>query len=119
MPYIARLSLRLPMITAVRKLSRSGRNIRASISNSDTGMNNLDLNRDADRDDLESQWHRAREATTAARSHYQGVVERLKTAANLFETARERLEILEILEARKLAAVRAHRPESARPAETA
>jgi hypothetical protein len=58
-------------------------------------------------DDLELQWRRAREATTAARNHYQGVVERLKAAANLFETARERLEILEILEARSLAAMQA------------
>ena len=65
-------------------------------------------------DDLESQWRRAREATTAARSHYQGVVERLKAAANLFETARERLEILEILEARSLAAMQAHPRESER-----
>ena len=93
--------------------------MRASISNSDTGMNNLDLDRDADRDDLESQWRRAREATTAARNHYHGVVERLKAAANLFETARERLEILEILEARSLAAVRAHRQENERSAQTA
>jgi hypothetical protein len=107
------------MITAVHKLSRSGRKIQPSISNSDAGMNNLDIDRDADRDDLESQWRRAREATTAARSHYQGVVERLKAAANLFETARERLEILEILEARSLAAVQAHRPQSERSAQTA
>jgi hypothetical protein len=82
-------------------------------------MNNLDLDWDAHMDDLESQWRRAREAATGARSHYEGVVERLKIAANLFETARERLEILEIFEARSLAAMQANRRESERSPETA
>ena len=69
--------------------------------------------------DFESQWRAAHEATTAARSHYQGLVERLKIAANLFESARERLEILEIREARSLAAMQSHRRESERSAQTA
>ncbi len=107
------------MITAVRKLSRLGRKIRVSISNSDTGMNNLNLDRDVHMEDLESQWRRAREAATAARSHYQGVVEQFKAAANLFETARERLEILEILEARSLAAMQLRHGEGERSAQTA
>jgi hypothetical protein len=109
----------VPIIAAVRELSRSRRKIEASISNAGMGMNNVDLDQDANMNDLESRWHRAREATTAARRHYQGVVERLKAAANLFETARERLEILEILEARSLAAVQADHRESERSAETA
>jgi hypothetical protein len=107
------------MITAVSELSRSRRKIPTSISHSETGMNNLDRGWNADMDDLESQWRRAREATTAARSHYESVVGRLKAAANLFETARERLEILEILEARSLAAVQAQGRESERSAQTA
>jgi hypothetical protein len=82
-------------------------------------MSNVDLDRDIPMNDLESQWRVAQEATIAARSHYQGVVERLKIAANLFETARERLEILEIREARSLAAMQSHRKESERCAQTA
>jgi hypothetical protein len=82
-------------------------------------MNNVDLDRDAHMADLESQWRLAHEATTAARRHYQGVVERLKAAANLYETARERLEILEILESRSLAAMQSQRRESERSAQTA
>jgi hypothetical protein len=82
-------------------------------------MNHIDLDRDEPMNDLESQWRLAHEATTAARSHYQGVVERLKIAANLFESARERLEILEIREARSLAAMQSHRRESERSAQTA
>jgi hypothetical protein len=69
--------------------------------------------------DLESQWRQAHEATQAARTHYQSVVERLKAAANLYETARERLEILEILEGRHLAALQAQLRECEQTAETA
>lgn len=82
-------------------------------------MTHIDLHRDEPMNDLESQWRMAHEATTAARSHYQGVVERLKIAANLFESARERLEILEIREARSLAAMQSHRRESEQSAQTA
>jgi hypothetical protein len=82
-------------------------------------MNDVDLGRDAHTDDLESQWRAAHEATAAARRHYQGVAERLRALANLFETARERLEILEILEARSLAAIQSQRRDSERPAQTA
>jgi hypothetical protein len=82
-------------------------------------MNNVDLDLDAHMNELESQWRLAHEATTAARSHYQGVVERLKSAAKVFETARERLEILEIFEARSLAAMHTQRQESERSAQTA
>jgi hypothetical protein len=82
-------------------------------------MNNVDLDPNAHTNDLESQWRLAHEATMAARRHYQGVAERLRALANLFESARERLEILEILEARSLAAIRSHRRESERPAQTA
>jgi hypothetical protein len=82
-------------------------------------MNNPDLDRDAHMNDLESQWRLAHEATTAARRDYQGVAERLRALANQFETARERLEILEIIEARSLAAIQSHRRESDRSAQTA
>ena len=82
-------------------------------------MSSVDLDEDAPMDDLESQWRRTREAAAAARSQYQGVAERLKIAANLFETARERLEILEILEARSLAKMQSHHRENEQRAETA
>jgi hypothetical protein len=82
-------------------------------------MNNLDRDLDAPMNDIELQWRRAHEATAAARSHYQSVAERLRAMANLFETARERLEILEILEARSLATMQAYRRESERSAQTA
>lgn len=82
-------------------------------------MSSILLDSDTPMNDLESQWRRAREAATAARTHYQGVAERLKTAANLFEIAHERLEVLEILEARSLARMQSHCREDERRAETA
>jgi hypothetical protein len=82
-------------------------------------MSSVDLDRDAPMNDLESQWRRAHEAATAARTHYHGVAERLRSAANLFETAREHLEILEILEARSLARMQSHCRADEQRAETA
>lgn len=59
--------------------------------------------------DLEMQWRQAHEAMLAARSHHETVCERVRAAANLLEKARDRLDILEILEARALAALQAQR----------
>ena len=103
----------------VHELSRSRSNIQVWTSNLGIDMSSVDFDGDIPMSNLESQWRLAHEATTAARIHYQGMAERLRSLANLFETARENLEILEILEARSLAAVRAHRPESERSAQTA
>jgi hypothetical protein len=103
----------------VHELSRSRSNIQASTSNLGIDMSSVDFDRDIPMSDLESQWRQAHEATTAARTHYQGVAERLRSLANLFETARENLEILEILEARSLARMQAHCGADERRAETA
>lgn len=59
--------------------------------------------------DLESEWRLLREATLIAEREYRLVAQRLRAEANRFEIAKERLEIAEILEARSLAKVEAHR----------
>ena len=106
-------------IGTVHELSRSRSNIQASTSNLGIDMSSVDFDGDIPMSNLESQWRLAHEATTAARTHYQGIAERLRSLANLFETARENLEILEILEARSLARMQAHCRADERRAETA
>ncbi len=59
--------------------------------------------------DLESEWRLLREATLIAEREYRLVAQRLRAEANRFEIAKERLEIAEILEARSLAKLEAHR----------
>ena len=81
-------------------------------------MSSVDLGRDAPMNNPESQWRRAQEATLTARTHYEEVAGRLRALANVFEKARERLDILEILEARSLAELKSYQRERERPAET-
>jgi hypothetical protein len=81
-------------------------------------MSNTEFTPDTQTTDLESLWRRAHEATMSARTHYVAVAERLRALANVFERARERLDILEILEARSLAELNSQRRECGRPAET-
>jgi hypothetical protein len=81
-------------------------------------MSTAEFTPDTQTTDLESQWRRAHEATMSARSHYEAVAKRLRALANVFEKARERLDILEILEARSLAELKSERRECGRPAET-
>jgi hypothetical protein len=81
-------------------------------------MSTAEFTPDTQTSDLESQWRRAHEATMSARRHYEAVAERLRALANVFEKARERLDILEILEARSLAELNSERRECGRPAET-
>jgi hypothetical protein len=59
--------------------------------------------------DLESEWRLLRDAALIARREYGVVAQRLRAEANLFEIAKERLEIAEILEARSLAKLESHR----------
>ena len=80
-------------------------------------MSSVDLSWDSPMNDSESQWRRAQEATQNARAHYEEVAGRLRALANVFEKAREHLDILEILEARSLAELMSQQRE--RPAETA
>jgi hypothetical protein len=82
-------------------------------------MSTAEFPQDTQMTDLESQWRRAHEATMSARTHYEAVAERLRALANVFEKARERLDILEILEARILAELKSEQLERGRPAETA
>jgi hypothetical protein len=81
-------------------------------------MSTAEFTPDTQTADLESQWRRAHEATMSARTHYEAVADRLSALANVFEKARERLDILEILEARSLAELKSERRECERPAET-
>jgi hypothetical protein len=81
-------------------------------------MSTAELTLDTQMTDLESQWRRVHEATNSARTDYEAVAERLRAMANVFEKARERLDILEILEARTLAELKSERRECGRPAET-
>jgi hypothetical protein len=81
-------------------------------------MSTAEFTPDTQTTDLELQWRRAHEATMSARTHYEAVAERLRALANVFEKARERLDILEILEARSLAELKSERRECGRPAET-
>jgi hypothetical protein len=80
-------------------------------------MSTAEFTPDTQTTDLESQWRRAQEATMSARTHYEAVAERLRALANVFEKASERLDILEILEARSLAELKSERREYGRPAE--
>jgi hypothetical protein len=80
-------------------------------------MSTAEFTPDTQTTDLESQWRRAHEATMSARTHYVAVAERLRALANVFEKARERLDILEILEARSLVELNSERRECGRPAE--
>jgi hypothetical protein len=59
--------------------------------------------------DLESEWRLLREAALIAQRDYRIVAQRLRAEANLFEIAKERLEIAEILEARSLAKLESYR----------
>ena len=81
-------------------------------------MSTAELTLDTQMTDLESQWRRVHEATNSARTDYEAVAERLRAMANVFEKARERLDILEILEARSLAELNSERREYGRPVET-
>ncbi|MGD0492192.1 MAG: hypothetical protein ABSC32_11630 [Steroidobacteraceae bacterium] len=63
-------------------------------------MNGHDLARDTQMHTLELEFLRAQEATIESRGHLEMLAQRLRAAANLFEAARGRLEILEIVEAR-------------------
>lgn len=72
-------------------------------------MIDLDFELDPPVDQLELEWRGAQKATLAARAHHQAVAKRLRALADLFEAASERLDILEILEARSLARMNAHR----------
>jgi hypothetical protein len=81
-------------------------------------MSSVDLDWNATMNDPELQWRRAHEATMTARTHYEEVAGRLRALANVFEKARERLDILEILEARSLAEIQSHRRENEQPAQT-
>ena len=71
-------------------------------------MSSVNLGWDEPMNSPESQWRRAQEATLTARAHYEEVAARLRALANVFEKARERLDILEILEARSLAELKSH-----------
>jgi hypothetical protein len=59
--------------------------------------------------DLESEWRLLREAALIAQRDCRIVAQRLRAEANLFEIAKERLEIAEILEARSLAKLESYR----------
>lgn len=64
---------------------------------------------DTNLNDLESEWRLLREAALIAQRDYRIVAQRLRAEANLFEIAKERLEIAEILEARSLAKLKSYR----------
>jgi hypothetical protein len=64
---------------------------------------------DTQLNDLESEWRLLREAALIAQRDYSIVAQRLRAEANLFEIAKERLEIAEILEARSLAKLESYR----------
>ena len=81
-------------------------------------MSTAEFSPDMQTTDLESQWRRIHEATKSARTDYEAAAGRLRALANVFEKARERLDILEILEARSLAELNSERRECGRPAET-
>jgi hypothetical protein len=59
--------------------------------------------------DLESEWRVLREAALLAQRDCRVVALRLRAEADLFEIAKERLEIAEILEARSLAKLESYR----------
>jgi hypothetical protein len=59
--------------------------------------------------DLESEWRLLREAALLAERNFHIVAKRLRAEADLFEIAKERLEIAEILEARSLAKLESYR----------
>jgi hypothetical protein len=59
--------------------------------------------------DIESEWRRRRESALIAERDYRIVAQRLRAEANLFEIAKERLEIAEILQARSLAKLESYR----------
>jgi hypothetical protein len=62
---------------------------------------------------LESEWRVLREAALSAQRECQIVAQRLRAEANVFEIAKERLEIAEILEARSLAKLESYRKQRA------
>jgi hypothetical protein len=64
---------------------------------------------DTNLNDLESEWRLLRAAALIAQRDYRIVAQRLRAEANLFEIAKERLEIAEILEARSLAKLESYR----------
>jgi hypothetical protein len=59
--------------------------------------------------DLESEWRVLREAALIAQRDCGIVAQRLRAEADLFEIAKERLAIAEILEARSLAKLESYR----------
>jgi hypothetical protein len=63
--------------------------------------------------ELELEWRRLREVALIARREYRVLAQRLRAEANLFEIAKERLEIAQILEARSLAKLESHRKQRA------
>jgi hypothetical protein len=62
---------------------------------------------------LESEWRALREAALIAQRECHIVAQRLRAEANVFEIAKERLEIAEILEKRSLAKLESYRKQRA------
>ena len=62
---------------------------------------------------LESEWRALREAALTAQRECHIVAQRLRAEANVFEVAKERLEIAEILEKRSLAKLESYRKQRA------
>ena len=58
---------------------------------------------------MEAEWHLLYEAAVVAERQCRIIAQRLRAEADLFEIAKERLEIAEILEARSLAKLESHR----------
>ncbi len=58
---------------------------------------------------LEEEWRILGEAAAAAQRQCRIIAQRLRAEADLFEIAKERLEIAEILESRSLAKLESHR----------
>jgi hypothetical protein len=65
--------------------------------------------RETQLNDLESEWRLLREAALIAERNYRVVAQRLRAEADLFEIAKERFEIAEILQARSLAKLESYR----------
>lgn len=58
---------------------------------------------------MEAEWRVLREAAAIAERQCRIIAQRLRAEADLFEIAKERLEIAEILEARSFAKLECHR----------
>lgn len=68
-------------------------------------MSSLDLDFDAQMNNLESEWRQAYEASIGARAEYQALAASRKANVDMLDKARERLDRAEALKARIMAKI--------------